>query len=503
MDSIYIDEYKDAKNQKPNRLYEYTLEYQNRSGEWIEISSGSVYDTDARVVAASETSHSYVAIGFEPVEATALRLTGPANISFYEFEAYGSLQDNSRTLLEQALQDAGAIDRGTYSEDSLKHLDDAVALGGQALQNGDSADMKAAADAIYTAVASLKTAKAVITGQPKQSDVAAGDPAAFTVTAEGIELAYQWQEYCDGLWVSIPDAVQDTLIIPAVAAEDDGRMFRCVVTDLGGSVLSEQAGLHVISTPVTPVDKQILNTVLAYAEQQFASPEFQNVIETVRVSYTAALEQARSVSQSSTATQEQVDAAWKTLMTEIHKLGFVQGDKTLLKQLIQVAEGYVSQSGLYTPSTLNKLLTELDAAKAVDEDRDALEQDVVTARDNLLQAMLNLRLKADKSVLEAVLNQAGKIEIDRFTPETVSMFHAACQRAGYVRNDPEATQDEVNEAVSQLYAAMNALKTEPVAGDASQTAQAGNAKTGEAAPLAAAATLLVLAGVAFLFKKKK
>ena len=35
-----------------------------------------------------------------------------------------------------------------------------------------------------------------------------------------------------------------------------------------------------------------------------------------------------------------MDAAWRTLLNEIHKLGFVKGDITSLEALVSLAEGY-------------------------------------------------------------------------------------------------------------------------------------------------------------------
>ena len=69
-------------------------------------------------------------------------------------------------------------------------------------------------------------------------------------------------------------------------------------------------------------DKGILNAIIAYAEDTKASGEYDNAIESVQKSFDAALENAKTVANNAEATQEEVDAAWKTLLNEIHKLGF-------------------------------------------------------------------------------------------------------------------------------------------------------------------------------------
>ena len=63
---------------------------------------------------------------------------------------------------------------------------------------------------------------------------------------------------------------------------------------------------------------------------------------------------------------------------------------------------------------------------------------------NLLEAMLQLRYKADKSILEAVLAEAAELDTTVFTPERVSVFQAAKSEAEEVYGDPNALQSEVD-----------------------------------------------------------
>ena len=70
-------------------------------------------------------------------------------------------------------------------------------------------------------------------------------------------------------------------------------------------------------TEIPDTDKTILNRVIEYAQAQKEDPAFHKVITDVQQSFTAALDQAEKIQQNKLSTQEQVDAAWKTLMTEI------------------------------------------------------------------------------------------------------------------------------------------------------------------------------------------
>ena len=257
-------------------------------------------------------------------------------------------------------------------------------------------------------------------------------------------------------------------------------------------------------------DKTILNKVIAYAEAQKADPSFDNVILDVQTSFTAALDAAKEVAANAAAGQSEVDQAWTTLMTEIHKLGFVRGDKTSLGQLIALANSYNDNIDRYTPSTAAVFVPALTAAQATYDDGNAMQGDVEKAEAELLDAMMALRYRADKSVLEAVLAQASKIDTAQYTAESVAAFNEASAKAEAVNNNADATQQEVNEAADNLQAAIDGLvaastgtSSVSVEGDNTLTIGNGNAKTGETAPIAAVAVVIGLAAVSLLGAKKR
>ena len=254
-------------------------------------------------------------------------------------------------------------------------------------------------------------------------------------------------------------------------------------------------------------DKSILRTVLSYAENAYGSDEFKNVITDVQASFTQALEHARSVEADPAAKQSQVDEAWLELMKEIHKLGFVQGEKSSLETLVQAARKIAGQLNKYVEAGQAEFLTALDSAEATLASGNAMQGDVEEAENSLLQAMLDLRYKADKSVLEQVLADAASRDLTGYTSESAAVFNAANDAAKAVYSNPDATQQEVDDAASALTKAIENLERiassaqQPaVQGDKAATTQSGNAKTGEAIPVAAVIAL-TLAGI--VLRKKK
>ena len=86
--------------------------------------------------------------------------------------------------------------------------------------------------------------------------------------------------------------------------------------------------------------------------------------------------------------------------------------------------------------------------------------DVDAAQEALLQAILAQRYKADKSILEELLNQANAIDTTKYTAESVQAFTAALKAANLVMEDESLSEDEqatVDEAEATLRSAMDNL----------------------------------------------
>ena len=170
-------------------------------------------------------------------------------------------------------------------------------------------------------------------------------------------------------------------------------------------------------------------------------------------------------------------------------------------------------------------------------DGDAMQAETDETWNTLVEAMNALRLKADKSVLEDLISQMKELDLSGYTEESVSVFRAVFAAANAVLTDEALSADdqaEVNEAVNTLQAAYDGLEktqsgepedpgtgsgdaddpqdpgSNPGSGDADDTqtpdgdsGAAKAAKTGDAAPVAAAALMLTLSAGAVLLVMRK
>lgn len=98
-----------------------------------------------------------------------------------------------------------------------------------------------------------------------------------------------------------------------------------------------------------------------------------------------------------------------------------------------------------------------------------MQADVDTAWKALVTAMENLRLKANKDVLQALLNESENLDLTRYTEESAAVFRSALASAQAVFADPSLCADdqqEVDKAAEILKQARDSLTLlEEVSGD--------------------------------------
>lgn len=319
-------------------------------------------------------------------------------------------------------------------------------------------------------------------------------------------------------------------------------------------------------------NKDILAAVIDYAQRAVDEGKTDNLIPLVQAKFSSALLNAQEVYGDPAASQSEVDQAWVLLMNAIHALDFVKGDKAALGALITAAQGlnpddYQDASAMLQAldqavqvyEDENALQSEVDAAReALDREvsalvlkdktelivllgqADTLEQDrfvesgwtefetareaarqvldnpkstqqqIDAAADSLLQAMLGLRYKADKNLLQSVYDEASTIDLSGYTGEPLERFLQAKADAAKLLEDDTLTAKEgqslVDGAAQALRKAIDSLTNPdaaPVEGDAETQSNSSAPKTGDASASAVALMLLTAAAAVVLKKRRR
>lgn len=162
-----------------------------------------------------------------------------------------------------------------------------------------------------------------------------------------------------------------------------------------------------------------------------------------------ALNAAKAVRANENATQDEVNAAAKTLSQAINNLLDIADNSRLVK-LIKAAEKLNPAD--YTPETVAPFQEALNAAKAVAANQDATPDDIEKAYKDLAKAIADLELDINRQALASLVEQAEEMiaNIDKYRPSTVTNLKAETEAAKAVLDDANATQQQINEAADKL-----------------------------------------------------
>ena len=210
--------------------------------------------------------------------------------------------------------------------------------------------------------------------------------------------------------------------------------------------------------------------------------------------------------------QGEMDEAADALLNAILAQRF-KADKSVLEELVNRATQMVENADKYVETHWQELLDALTGAQAIMADQTLSEDDqakVDEAAAALLDAILAQRFKADKSILEDLINKAEGINLDVYTAESVAAFRAALANAQAVMADNSLSEDDqatVDAAVAALSDAMNGL-TAGGAPEATQKPENNVPQTGDNAHmmgyvLATLAAASLLLGAVVVEKRRR
>ncbi len=180
----------------------------------------------------------------------------------------------------------------------------------------------------------------------------------------------------------------------------------------------------------------------------------------------AALAKAEKVYADEDATQDVVDEAKEELQKAIDaQVLKAIVDKSVLKQLIDKATAMLPEEERYVADNWPRLIAGLENGQKVYDNGDATQEEVNVAAEELLNAIIAQRFKANKSNLEKLVKEAEGINTALYTAKTVQVFRAALANAKAVLADASLSQDEqseVDKAEKELNDAIKGLVKEAV-----------------------------------------
>ena len=257
--------------------------------------------------------------------------------------------------------------------------------------------------------------------------------------------------------------------------------------------------------PINSINKTALKIAIDLANA-ITDEDLDKVIPAVANEFIAARDEANTVYNDISATQEEVNNAFDRLANAMQMLDFVKGDKTALKAFINKVNDLVADQ--YTPATWEAFAEKLANAKVVLANENAMQEEVDSAYKELVTAFLNLRLIPNKDLLEDLINKAEGLNVANYTSDSWNIMQEALNNAKNVFANPNVTQEEVDNAKDVLIKAIaqlqtvttdNTVKTQISKGDTASVKTGDNGLVAMFAGLA----LLSVAGYAVLKRKEK
>lgn len=169
------------------------------------------------------------------------------------------------------------------------------------------------------------------------------------------------------------------------------------------------------------------------------------------------LQKAKEVNSDKNAKQKTVDQTCESLRAAIDGLATKTVDKSQLEALIQEAEGKTETD--YTAKSWAKLVTALEAARSEFRNENATQESVNNACGSLKTAIDGLTVKADKTQLKALIDEAKGKNKAEYTSASWKALETALKNAQSVYDTEDATQKSVQDAYNSLKAAIDGLTT--------------------------------------------
>lgn len=174
--------------------------------------------------------------------------------------------------------------------------------------------------------------------------------------------------------------------------------------------------------------------------------------------YQETLDLAKEITSDPFAKDSEIDDVAEALQCSIDALQKA-ADKEPLQKIIEVTSEI--DPICYIPISWEPVAEALGAANIVMQDKNAVDEDVLTVTNKLDDAVSGLIPKPDKAELIDVYSRAACIDTRIYRPSTVSALSVSLLNAKAILDNENAVESDVNAAVSELTKAVSGLEHIP------------------------------------------
>ena len=242
--------------------------------------------------------------------------------------------------------------------------------------------------------------------------------------------------------VTVIGVKDDTTYFKTVDGEEQGPDFETEIT------VKPEEKSTATREPDSTVLEGLAEDAAAYTEDGYTPASWK--------AFADALESAKEVIKKEQASQEEYNQAGADLRKAEAGL-LAKADKNALQA--ELDDDAYSEH-LWTTDSWKAYEDARENAQKVYEDENATQQQVDEATTALIEAKEGLIGRADKAALENKLNEAAGLDDSSYT-DGWEELQAALKEAQEVFDDPDATQDEVDEQIGKIDAAIQGLVEKP------------------------------------------
>ena len=208
------------------------------------------------------------------------------------------------------------------------------------------------------------------------------------------------------------------------------------------------------------VNKITLNAALQLAKEAQKSDEYDEALSDVQEALDLAISNGEKIAASTTATQEEIDDAWKFLFDAVQALQFKNGNMAGLEAVLDIANSLNQKD--FTQDSWNAMVVVRDEAQAMLDGQDSLQQEIDEMTQALANALNDLVPATALDQLQALAEEAHSYQAEDYIQDkNWEVFEEVLGRADALLASTDPSQEDVTAMIVELTTAMANIRLIP------------------------------------------